>query len=226
MLARDAVCVHPDTPLEKIIDSYFKDKRLSTIPVVGDDNTPVGQARRKVLVDIFVNPYGRSLYGKKPIKTFMDEAPMLVEKSLSVEEASQQITSMNNYEIEDDFIVTDNGEYAGMGKVVELLKMITELQIRNARYANPLTLLPGNVPIYEQIENWMNLKKNFVVAYCDLDNFKPYNDVYGYDKGDEVLKKVAEILAENIDGQEDFIGHVGGDDFIIICTSENWHSNV
>jgi len=55
--------------------------------------------------------------------------------------------------IEDDFIITDNGKYVGLGKVAQLLKMITDLQIRNAGYANPLTLLPGNVPIYEKLMN-------------------------------------------------------------------------
>ncbi len=112
--------------------------------------------------------------------------------------------------------------YVGLGNVTDLFKKITELQIRNARYANPLTLLPGNVPINEYIEEMIKKKDGFVIAYCDLDNFKPFNDVYGYEQGDLVIKTVAEILVSNVDGFIDFIGHVGGDDFILIFKSDNW----
>ncbi len=60
------------------------------------------------------------------------------------------------------------------------------------------------------------------MAYCDIDNFKPFNDVYGYAEGDKVIKLIAEILRENIDSRVDFVGHVGGDDFIVIYSSSDW----
>ena len=61
---------------------------------------------------------------------------------------------------------------------------ITEFQIRSARYANPLTLLPGNVPIHEGLDQLISEEKLFSIAYCDVDNFKPYNDVCGYGEGE------------------------------------------
>jgi hypothetical protein len=76
-------------------------------------------------------------------------------------------------QIEADFVIVDEGRYAGVGKVLGLLKKITELQIRNARYANPLTLLPGNVPIFEYLDQLIQDRQVFTVAYCDIDNFKP-----------------------------------------------------
>ncbi len=103
-----------------------------------------------------------------------------------------------------------------------LLKKITELQIRNARYANPLTLLPGNVPIFEYLDQLIQDRQVFTVAYCDIDNFKPYNDVYGYGEGDKVIKLIAEILRSNVHPSIDFIGHVGGDDFIVVFSGDNW----
>lgn len=123
-----------------------------------------------------------------------------------------------------DFLITRDGKCVGVGRIMDLLKKITELQIRNARYANPLTLLPGNVPINEVLEELLSNRAEFAVAYCDLDNFKPFNDAYGYAKGDEVIRTVARILEANVNGTKDFVGHVGGDDFIVVFTSENANS--
>jgi len=107
---------------------------------------------------------------------------------------------------------------------MDLLKKITELQIRNARYANPLTLLPGNVPIYEALDRLLTEGSRFAVAYCDLDHFKPFNDVYDYARGDQVIQKLAEVLSAHVDHRNDFVGHVGGDDFILIFTSNDWEA--
>ena len=86
---------------------------------------------------------------------------------------------------------------------------------------NPLTGLPGNILIEEEIKRRINEGKFFSVLYLDLDNFKAYNDVYGFLKGDEVIKFVAHILNKNVKelgNNEDFVGHIGGDDFISITT--------
>lgn len=89
---------------------------------------------------------------------------------------------------------------------------------------NPLTGLPGNVLIEEEIKHRVaDRDKKFAVLYLDLDNFKAYNDVYGFLKGDEVIKLVAHVIDKNIRGSgnvDDFIGHIGGDDFIAITTPD------
>jgi diguanylate cyclase (GGDEF)-like protein len=83
-------------------------------------------------------------------------------------------------------------------------------------------LLPGNVPIFEYLDQLIQDRQVFTVAYCDIDNFKPYNDVYGYGEGDKVIKLIAEILRSNVHPSIDFIGHVGGDDFIVVFSGDNW----
>jgi len=89
---------------------------------------------------------------------------------------------------------------------------------------NPLTGLPGNILIEEEIKHRVGEdKKKFAVLYIDLDNFKAFNDVYGFLKGDEVLKIVAHITEKNVrelGNKDDFIGHIGGDDFIAITTPD------
>ncbi|MCX5711464.1 MAG: response regulator [Candidatus Omnitrophica bacterium] len=90
--------------------------------------------------------------------------------------------------------------------------------------ANPLTRLPGNVSILKELSKRLESKTLFSVCYVDLDKFKAYNDTYGFEHGDEVIRETARILiraAQEKGGQEDFIGHVGGDDFVIVTVPEN-----
>lgn len=95
---------------------------------------------------------------------------------------------------------------------------------KQVRSFNPLTGLPGNILIEDKIKDKVSdTAKYFAVLYIDLDNFKAFNDVYGFMKGDEVIKFVAHILEKNIrhyGSPEDFIGHIGGDDFIAITAPD------
>ena len=215
----DIPWVSPQTSVSDVAELFSTAYYLHSIPVVNQDR-PVGVIRRTRLMELFISRYGRELHGKKPISFFMDNAPLIVEHNMPVEEVSQKITETMDPEL--DFIICKDGNYAGMGRLMDLLKKITDLQIRNASYSNPLTMLPGNVPIYETIDSNINNRTSFIIAYCDLDHFKPYNDVYGYSKGDMVIKHVARILNEEVDPKLDFIGHIGGDDFIIIFKSRDW----
>ncbi|MBC7502636.1 MAG: GGDEF domain-containing protein, partial [Herminiimonas sp.] len=120
------------------------------------------------------------------------------------------------------FIITDQGHYLGMGTGHDLMRELTQMQISAARYANPLTLLPGNVPINEHIDRLLQSGARFCTCYVDLDHFKPFNDVYGYRKGDDVLQLTGRILAGHCDPDRDFVGHIGGDDFIVLFQSDDW----
>jgi diguanylate cyclase (GGDEF)-like protein len=126
----------------------------------------------------------------------------------------------------DGFIITENGHYLGMGTGLELMRRVTELQISTARYANPLTGLPGNVPIHETISRLLEAGESFVVAYADLDNFKPFNDLYGYSAGDGLILRLTQLLLEEMDPHSDFIGHIGGDDFVVLMQSLDWQARL
>jgi diguanylate cyclase (GGDEF)-like protein len=107
---------------------------------------------------------------------------------------------------------------------------VTELlvRIRNVlqwsqlqRQANPLTGLPGNVAIERELERRLGAGDEFIFMYADIDNFKAFNDHYGYRRGDEAIKLTSQIILEAVKtggGNDDFVGHVGGDDFVVIST--------
>ncbi len=107
-------------------------------------------------------------------------------------------------------------------ELIARLKMIIK---RNKQIldSNPLSKLPGNPSIQARIEKAIEKKEKFAVLYIDLNNFKAYNDVYGFEAGDNVIKKVASILVNTVmpaPNSLDFIGHIGGDDFIVLTSAE------
>lgn len=101
---------------------------------------------------------------------------------------------------------------------------ITNLLYLN-RKVSPLTNLPGNVQIQAEMKRRLMKKEYFVMLYLDLDNFKAYNDVYGFSKGDEIIKFTARTIINNVhakDEDNNFVGHIGGDDFIAIVDDDNF----
>ena len=105
----------------------------------------------------------------------------------------------------------------------ELVARVRMILRRTARSlnANPLTKLPGNVSILEELQSRLSHEKPLAVCYLDLDNFKAFNDTYGFERGDEVIKAVARVLLMTLreyGTAEDFLGHIGGDDFVLITS--------
>ena len=149
--------------------------------------------------------------------------PRLVERNHKIDELLGILTSDDQRYLLEGFIVTENGRYAGLGTGDQLVRSVTETRIEAARHANPLTFLPGNVPMTQHIQRLLNSGAAFVACYADLNNFKPFNDQYGYWRGDEMIRLLARVIMSHCDTQRDFVGHVGGDDFLILFQSIDWH---
>ncbi len=114
----------------------------------------------------------------------------------------------------DDYIIKPFNHRELLSRVRNTLKRID----RN-RWANPLTGLQGNIEIQGEINQRIAKRELFSVIYADLDNFKAFNDVYGFASGDTAIKMTADIIVDNVHvlgSPKDFIGHVGGDDFVVI----------
>ena len=108
------------------------------------------------------------------------------------------------------------------------IKNITRLLSVN-RTVSPLTGLPGNVQIFTELKKRLLKKEPFEIFYLDLDNFKAYNDVYGFLKGDEIIKLTAKVITKNVHSMgnsEVFIGHIGGDDFVVIAGGEDNYDEI
>ena len=212
--------ISAETPINEVMELFRRHRDLTILPLV-DDEVASGIVFRDVFLSkLFASHYGVELYGKKPIKTFIEHSPLSIDYNTPIEQVSIQLTSAMRYE--QAFIITRENKYAGMVTVLSLLEKITQQQIENARHANPLTLLPGSVPMNEQINQLISSKTAFAFGYFDLDNFKPFNDIYGYSAGDEIIKAVAKTLTECVATEAGRVGHIGGDDFIVIFTGNDW----
>lgn len=108
-------------------------------------------------------------------------------------------------------IVLQNKRVLGQIPFKRLILLLKNLEIKEAIFSNPLTGLPGNYQIQKQ---YFLMKEPFCIAYFDLNNFKPFNDKYGFAKGDEVIKFCGKFLSDNF--ADGFVGHIGGDDFVIM----------
>ena len=223
-VGRLAAVVEAATPAitnGEILGRFERDQNLSSIAVV-QDGVPIGLIRRGRLIQEFALQFRHELFSRRPCTQYMENEPLIIEASRPIHEASAMLTESDRRHLSSGFIITENGRYLGIGNGQALVRELTQLQITAARYSNPLTMLPGNVPIDEHMSRLLGAAVPFVSAYCDIDDFKPYNDVYGYRKGDEMIQMVAKVLAEICDAPQDFLGHIGGDDFVLHLQSSDW----
>ncbi len=217
--------VQPSTENDVVLERFCATPALRIIPVVSN-GVPVGVINRSNFLDAFSRPFQRELHGRKACELFVQPSPLLVDKDMPIEELSHFMSHAEEEHFNSGFIITEQGRYLGTSSCQNLLRKLTRMQITAARYANPLTLLPGNVPINQNIDRLLQTQTPFVACYCDLDHFKPYNDVYGYHKGDEMIQLAGRFLSLACDAKLDFIGHLGGDDFILVMQSHDWKARL
>ncbi len=220
-LLHRVAAVPPSMTNNEVYELFLREPKLLIVPVV-DEELPLGLISRFDVIEHFARPFQRELYGKKSCRQFMDATPLVADKDTSLQDLSYRMVESDAHHLFNGFIITDDGRYLGMGTGHDLMREITQMQINAARYANPLTQLPGNVPINEHIDRLLASGTRFWVCYCDLDHFKPFNDVYGYRRGDDVIQLAGRILSGHCDPDRDFVGHIGGDDFMLLFQSEDW----
>lgn len=183
------------------------------------------------------------------IEVALTEIPALIiinEDTITREivEVCQQIRNDDNNSITPIIVVTSKANHDHKVKILKqsveyyikapideeyiyyTIKNIVRLMHMNRR-VSPLTGLPGNVQIQAELKKRILKKEEFAVLYFDLDNFKAYNDTYGFLNGDEVIKFTAKVITKNIHNSDcisSFVGHIGGDDFVGIVSKEEYES--
>lgn len=220
-----APVVAPDATNDDVAEIFLRAPELHAVAVVQDEK-PLAILNRVGFLNSYAKPYFKELHGRKSCLMLANHAPRLVERAHDIDDLVGILTSQDQRYLSDGFIVTDNGRYVGLGTGDQLVRKVTEARIEAARHANPLTFLPGNIPITQHLERLVARGTDFVACYADMNHFKPFNDLYGYWRGDEMIRLAAELAVAHCDPQRDFVGHVGGDDFIWIFQSEDWQARV
>lgn len=220
--------VPPISPLTRVSEAaelFRFDPEKLTLAVV-QDGRPLGVVRREELFALLAKPLHPEIYNKKPVTAVMESPTLLIDGQLRLEQVSRLVTQKGRPRLSEEFVITKDGRYHGLGQTIDVLRLITEQQLQSAKHSNPLTLLPGNAAVRSCIDRLIEKRKRFVVAYLDLDSFKPYNDVYGYAHGDQVILHVAGLLKSAFSARLDFVGHVGGDDFLVVMRSADWRERI
>ncbi|KUO77402.1 MAG: diguanylate cyclase [Desulfosporosinus sp. BRH_c37] len=206
--------------LVNTIETYFREHQQQWLVGITEDSRLVGVMQRDRLFAALGTRYGVTLYLERTIPILMDTNPLIVEDTTPLEVVSSIAMQRSGAQLYDGIIVANQRKPIGMVSVANLMKTMAERQIQIARGANPLTGLPGNLRIDQEIQHHLERCLPFGLIYIDLNKFKFYNDLYGFQQGDLVIKMLGEILMNEScnTNEETFVGHIGGDDFIMISS--------
>ena len=209
-----------DTKAVNVFEFMQNNPEITELCVVDRDNNVCGMLTRQYIDTCFGGRFGYNLYSRKNVADIIDRNFLEVDIRLPIERVAKLALIRPRMMLYDAIVVSDNGKYMGIVTVKDLLEASVAIQVERAIDVNPLTHLPGNLQIQKQIESKIYSKRPFSIMYLDLDNFKAYNDAYGFENGDLMIQAVAECI-KNACRRHEFMGHIGGDDFVIISQEYN-----
>lgn len=216
-IMENAISISKDTPVREVKTRFDNDEKISGMVVV-EDGLPQGLVMRNNLYRYLSMQYGVPLYYERPISLIMDHLPLILEGDTPIEIASQAAMSRNRTKLYDYIVVIRNKTLQGVVSVQTLLDTMTKIRLETAKGANPLTGLPGNIALEQELCRLISEDAEFSIIYIDIDNFKSYNDRYGFGRGARVILFTSRLLnsvLQKFGGQKSFITHIGGDDFVI-----------
>lgn len=216
-----APALAPHTPIDEVSAIFQKHPELHALAVV-DQGRPVALINRQAFMNDYARMYFREVHGRRPCLSYGNQSPRVVEREDNVENLLGILMSEDQRYLSEGFVVTEKKHYVGLGTGDQLVRAVTEARIEAARHANPLTFLPGNIPVNIHIGRLLDGGADFVACYADLNNFKVFNDHYGYWRGDEMILLLARTATRHADAHRDFVGHIGGDDFLMLFQSPDW----
>lgn len=212
----------PSDNLSIVLKRFQTEKGLLVLPVV-DSGSIIGILNRSIFLEehvIGMHGFAYQINHSKKVRDLMAPIPLILEASTSMEDAARAIQGLEEGVRVDNVCVARDAAYLGIIDVNRFISAITEINLSLAKGANPLTGLPGNESIQREINARLSSGRPFDIAYIDVDNFKPYNDYYGFQLGDRVIKVLGELITAATGaasaGTPGFCGHIGGDDFILI----------
>ena len=209
-----------DTKAVTVFECMQKQPEITEICIVDHEQKVCGLVTKQRINEYFGGRYGYSLYSKHTVGDLFHQDYLEVDSRMPIEVVSRLALIRPKSRLYDAIIVSDNGIYVGIVTVKDLLEASVSIQVERAMDTNPLTHLPGNTQIEHLISSHLFSKDPFSILYLDLDNFKSYNDAYGFENGDIMIKAIAKCM-ENACRKGEFIGHIGGDDFVIISNDYN-----
>lgn len=207
--------LHNKVPMSAVIDYFKKNKNFHIVPVVNANSEPIGVLYEDHIKEYLYSPYGMSLLlnaksSKSKLKNFISTCT-----STDINSDIETIIELfSNNPKSSGIIITNDSKYYGFLSARAIISIMNEENLIVARDQNPLTKLPGNRMIEKYVSEVIGSDENYILCYFDLDNFKAFNDVYGFRNGDRIIQLFADMLRKQIPS-EFFKAHIGGDDFFV-----------
>lgn len=211
------VALRDTARMDEVLAMLRAGRAYPFIPVINEADEPRGLIKEADIKDLIYMPFGQDLLRNRAVdnrvKSFLHRCPIA-----DLHSKLDQLIGLiaNEDEQTGGVIITRNGKYFGFLTTSSLLKIANEIRMREAEDQNPLTKLPGNGSITAFVlEEAARSDTERCFCYIDFDHFKPFNDAYGFKTGDRALLLFADLARRHLSGAEDFLGHIGGDDFFI-----------
>lgn len=200
--------------IKAMFEAFRQHKAHTVIPLLDHAERPLGLIHETDIKEHIYSIYGRDLILNpafaRSLPDFARPCPV-IDIHASVERLLEAFSANVNPA---GLIVTQNARYLGFISATALLQLIEQKNIAVARDQNPLTKLPGNIPIHRYVSHILEAQEHIRhLVYFDFDHFKAFNDHYGFRLGDRAILMFAELLQKELANRSWFIGHVGGDDF-------------
>lgn len=205
--------------MSSVFERFRNDKSATFVPVINRLGEPLGIIGESTLRGFAYSSYGKDLLRNPKLSRmlphFVATCP-IVDINVQAERILDHLSVSGQT---DGVLVVENGRYLGFLSASALLQIISDKNLLIARDQNPLTRLPGNNRIHEKFSEALRSGSTpWVVVYFDFDAFKPFNDIYGFRMGDRAIQMFAELLQKSFHRGDSFIGHIGGDDFVVIVS--------
>jgi len=214
-LSRSGHTFFPHEKALKIYETLQNDPSVTEFTVT-ENGAAIGFMTRTSLIEKFGGRYGFSLNSKKSIQQLTSKNFLSVNYDMPANQVSKLAMQRHYDQLYNPIVVEKEGNYWGIVTIKDLLEACTKVEVDTAMHSNPLTGLPGNLIIDQEILFRVLNDAPYCIIYFDIDNFKSYNDAYSFQSGDMMLMLLADILRKSAVKSE-FVGHIGGDDFIVIC---------
>uniref|UniRef100_UPI00406D116D GGDEF domain-containing protein n=1 Tax=Paenibacillus sp. FSL R7-0652 TaxID=2921687 RepID=UPI00406D116D len=218
-IAEPIPVVLPETKCDALYQLFTSNPNLEGAAVTGKKG--ISLMMRTRFFQQIGTQYGYNLYMGRPVKLLMNVNALVVDYSEQITDVSVAAMKREEADLYDLVLVTSGERFHGAVSIRRLLLAVADVRAEMASFMNPLTGLPGNRIIDDRLVQVLQ-QDQFSVLYIDLDQFKSYNDSYGFKMGDDLIQATAGLLREHFGVSEGFLGHIGGDDFIVILNHHQY----
>ena len=207
-------------PLGQLLARFAASADLGAIPILGAAGVE-GVVSREWL-EVASASGDRAGLEARPCIELADRAPIRVEADLDLAALTAILVESDARRFSDGFVIVAHGRYLGMGASRDVMRSLQSSRVLASRYTNPLTLLPGQVPINEHLERLLARHVPFTAWFVEVDQMRGLNDTGGFARGDALIHATARLLEEACEPGVDFAGHVAGGRFVVLAQSDDW----